>query len=541
MPMARWFVDRLPQRGIPSVSLRLLLPEAQFVGCADWNVFGCTDDHRRLEPGQVFVAAREARPGYDGHVFVREALERGAAGVVVERPCPEAGRLQVVVPDAVAAHARICQALAGDPSHQLVTIGVTGSFGKTIAARMVHSIIEAAGDRCGLVGSLGFCDGSTTRALGAGFDPTTVGRGAGALTIRGRREHQPGTFAPGAAGLAALLAELVKLRCKGGVLEVCGEALSQRSFDGVAFHAALVTDVAAPFGFPADALLQKRRAKARLFHQIVPGGVAVVNADDPHAEILGGVNLDARRVAFALEPAAVTRRSIDVSARLERIDGSGTRMRLFGFNRELAVHMPLVGTRVATCALAAAALAWAMEIDQADVVAGLEAVQNVGGHLEAVVEGQDFDVRIDAAQTPDAVLEALTALRAIAAGRIHLVLSAEGQGDRALRRQLAQIAETGADRVILTLSNPRTEDPNQILDDLLAGFRRPGKVLVEPDRRIAIETALAHARSGDVVLIAGKGRHTYQIFADSVLPFDDHVVTRQWLRARQPAITQCSA
>ena len=147
------------------------------------------------------------------------------------------------------------------------------------------------------------------------------------------------------------------------------------------------------------------------------------------------------------------------------------------------------------------------------------------------IEGQDFDVRIDAAQTPDDTAEALAALRAVAAGRVHLVLSAEGGGDRAERRQLAEIAENGADRVILTLSNPRTEDPNQILDDLLAGFRRPGKVRVEPDRRVAIETALAHARAGDVVLIAGKGRHTYQIFADSVIPFDDHAVARQWLRA----------
>ncbi len=145
--MARWFVDRLPQRGIPSVSLRRLLPEAQFVGCADWEVSGCCDDHRRLDPGQVFVAVRGARPGYDGHAFVREALERGAAGIVVEHPCPDAGRLQVVVPDATAAHARICQALAGDPSHHLLTAGVTGSFGRTIAALFVRSILEAAGQR----------------------------------------------------------------------------------------------------------------------------------------------------------------------------------------------------------------------------------------------------------------------------------------------------------------------------------------------------------------------------------------------------------
>jgi UDP-N-acetylmuramoyl-L-alanyl-D-glutamate--2,6-diaminopimelate ligase len=549
MPMARWFVDRLPQRGIPSVSLRRLLPEAQFVGCADWEVSGCTDDHRWLDPGQVFVAVREAWPGYDGHVYVREALERGAAGVVVERPCPEAGRLQVVVADAMAAHARICQALAGDPSRQLQTLGVTGGFGRTIAALMVRSILVAAGQRIGLIGALGFCDGTTTRALGAGVVRrggrtrmgVRAGRGPGAAGpswIGGDHQHQPGSFAPGAASLAALMAEMVERGCQGGVLEVSSEALWHRVVEGVAFDAAVVTDVSAPHGFPAEVLIARRRAKAKLFRQVVPGGVTVVNADDPHAEILGGVNLDARRVAFALEPgpALGTDRStpVDVSARVVRLDGAGTHLRLQGFGREAAVHLPLVGPRAATCALAAAALAWALEIDLDAVVNGLEAVQSVAGHLEAVAEGQDFDIRIDAAQTPSALVEALAAVRAIAAGRIHCVLSAEGCGDRDLRRQLAEIAENAADRVILTLSNPRTEDPGQILDDLLAGFHRPGKVRVVPDRQLAIEAALTDARAGDVVLVAGKGRHTYQIFADRVIPFDDAAIARQWLRAHQP-------
>jgi UDP-N-acetylmuramoyl-L-alanyl-D-glutamate--2,6-diaminopimelate ligase len=121
------------------------------------------------------------------------------------------------------------------------------------------------------------------------------------------------------------------------------------------------------------------------------------------------------------------------------------------------------------------------------------------------------------------------------------VLSAEGCGDRASRRGLAEIVEESADRVILTISNPRTEDPNQILDDLLAGCRRPGNVLVEPDRRTAIEAALATASTGDVVLIAGKGRHAYQIFADRVIPFDDHDVARRWLRARYSLKAQRSA
>ena len=151
--MARWFVDRLHERGIPSVSLRRLLPEAHFVGCTDWEVSGCCDDHRRLDPGQLFVAVPEAQPGYDGHRYIHEALDRGAAGVVVEHPCPEAGRLQVVVADARAAHARICQALSGDPSKQLATLGITGSHGKTITALMIRSILEAAGEQFGLIGS----------------------------------------------------------------------------------------------------------------------------------------------------------------------------------------------------------------------------------------------------------------------------------------------------------------------------------------------------------------------------------------------------
>jgi len=560
--MARWFVDRLPQRGIPSVSLRRLLPEAQFVGCADWEVSGCTDDHRRLDPGQVFVAVREAWPGYDGHVYVREALERGAAGVVVERPCPEAGRLQVVVADAMAAHARICQALAGDPSRQLLTLGVTGGFGRTIAALMVRSILVAAGQRFGLIGALGFCNGTTTRAVGTGVvrrggRPLTgvrAGQGAGAAEsslIGGDHHHhhqyphQPGAFAPGAASLAVLMAEMVERGCKGGVLEVSSEALWHRGVEGVSFDAAVVTDVSAPHGFAPEVLIARRRAKAKLFRQVVPGGVTVVNADDPNAEILGGVNLGARRVTFALEPGPTLRTdrpvAVDVSAQFVRLDGAGTHMLLQGFDRETAVHLPLVGPRAATCALAAAALAWALEIDLDAVVDGLEAVQSVAGHLEAVAEGQDFDVRIDAAQTPSALVEALAAVRAVAAGRVHCVLSAEGCGDRPLRRQLAEIAENAADRVILTLSNPRTEDPGQILDDLLAGFHRPGKVRVEPDRQLAIEAALTDARSGDVVLVAGKGRHTYQIFADRVIPFDDAAIARQWLRAHQPTPVQRSA
>lgn len=186
--MARWFVDRLPQQGIPSVSLRRLLPEAQFVGCHDWEVSGCTADSRRLDPGQLFVAVRGVR--HDGHAFVEQALERGAAGVVVERPCPEAGRLQVIVPDSRAALAKLCQALAGDPSKHLSILGVTGTCGRTLTSLFIRSIFEATGVRFGLIGSLGWSDGVATRSVSDTF--------------------------PGAEGLASMLAAMVERGCAGG-------------------------------------------------------------------------------------------------------------------------------------------------------------------------------------------------------------------------------------------------------------------------------------------------------------------------------------
>jgi UDP-N-acetylmuramoyl-L-alanyl-D-glutamate--2,6-diaminopimelate ligase len=324
---------------------------------------------------------------------------------------------------------------------------------------------------------------------------------------------------------------MVDQNCAAGVIEVAGEALQARCFEGVSFQAAVVTDIGVPYGLPTEIAFQNRRAKAKLMHKIAPGGAAVVNADDPHAEILGGVNLDARRVSYGIDHPT----QVDISARIGRIDANGSRFVLHGFDRSATVSLRLIGPRQVSHALAAAALCWALEIDLDAVIAGLENVANIAGHLEAVEEGQPFEVRIDAAQTASPLAQALSALRAVSAGRVHCVLSAEGNQDRQSRHGLAEAAEIGADRVILTLGNPRSEPPNQILDDLLGGFRRPGKVRVEVDRKRAIEAALTDARPGDAVLIAGKGRNSYQIFGDRVVPFDDFSVARAWLREQKAA------
>lgn len=503
--MKRWFVDRHPQQGIPSVSLRRLLPDARFVGCKDLEVSGCTADSRRLDPGQVFVAVKGVR--HDGHSFVSQAMERGAAAVVVERPIPEAGRLQAVVPDSRVALARICQALAGDPTRQMLTIGVTGACGRTVAALFLRAIFEAAGGRFGIVGRHGWSDGAASRPVGAGV--------------------------PGAEGFAAMLSAMVEHGCAGAVIELDPDALAARRVEGMGFDAALVTDVGTASSTTIGDLIARRAAMARLFRQVAPGGTAVVNADDPHAELLGAVNFEARRVAFGLDAPA------EVSARIVRVERTGSRLLLHGFNREAAVSLRLPGISTVSYALAAAAVAWARGVEISAVVAGLEAVSVVPGRLEPVDEGQPFDVRTDQARLGFELQEALTSLRAQTPGRVHCVLGAEGarEGDsahvRAARLVLATTAEALADCVVLTTDNPRAEDSNQILDDLLAGFSHPGRVQVEPDRRRAIETALANALPGDTVLIAGKGRQAFQIFAGRVVPCDDAAIARDWLQTRR--------
>lgn len=507
--MVRWFVDRSPERGIPSVSLRRLLPEAQFVGCRDWEVSGCTADSRRLEPGQVFVAV--PGPRQDGHDFIGRALERGAAGVVVERHCPEAGKLQVVVPDTRLALARLCHALAGDPSRHLRVCAVTGHSGRNVAALLLRSIFEATGARVGLVGQQAWSDGLES--------------------------HPTGRLPIDAEHLALMLAAMVERGCAAGVIEVTDEAIEKRCVTGIRFEAAVVTDLRADGleGDPAERRRAVRSRAARLFRMVAPGGATIVNADDPHAELLGAVNLGTRRVSYALE------RRADVSAQIDELSAAGSRFRLHGFDREAEVELRLVGSQNVRSALAAAAVAWSRGLDVGTVVEGLEAVGRVPGQFEVIAEGQPFEVRIDRARSPIELRQALKALREICTGHLFCVLGSEGHQPRTMRFELAAAAEAGADRVILTTDSPRTENPDWILDDLLAGFRGPGRVWIEPDRRGAIETALATARAGDGVLVAGRGHEAFQIFADRAVPFDDRAVVIAWLRQHRVSVRRTSA
>ncbi len=495
--MKRWFVDRSAGVGIPSISLRRLLPEARFLGCEDLEVSGCSADSRRLDPGQVFVALRGER--HDGHDFIARALERGAAGVVVERQRPEAGRPQVVVPDTRRALTQIGFALAGDPCQQLEVIGITGTSGKTTTALFLRSIYEAAGIRVGLIGPEGWSDGIDS--------------------------FHAGPAAPHAVALAEMLGAMVDRRCRAAIVEIPDSCLKDRQAEGMRFSAAAVTSVPLQRREDSEATRLRRARFARLCRSVTAGGAVVVNGDDLQSALLGAVNVEAESIRVGLDHPP----DLDLSARIERIDALGSRFRLEGADLEATVELRLIGFSAIRQALTAVALARAGGIGLEAIVEGLQAVETVPGRLERVDVGQAFDVRVDRARTEPELREAFSALNDSGAKRVLCVLGAEGDDNRSARRALGRAAEEGADLVILTTDSPRAEDPNQILDDLSSGFSRPGRVRCLPDRRQAIETALGLAGPGDAVLISGRGRQKYQIFADTACPFDDTDTARQWL------------
>jgi len=494
--MVRWFVDPSAERSTPTVRLRSLFPDATFSDAGDWEVSGCSADPDAVAPGQVFVAT----PGPEAGGSVAVALGRGAVGLIAERPAAPVGIPQAIVRDARAAHARLCHALAGDPTDRLDVIVVAGQapVASTVPA-MLRAIFDRAGRRYGSLTPSTWSDGLATLPAGAG--------------------------SPGPEATAAALAAMARRGCAGAVVEVGpGETL-----DGAGAAGLVAIDVRWASEDDRDVVNARRRAYARLARRVRPGGFVVVDADCLDSEILGAVNLGADRISIAIDAPA------DLRAEIRSADADGSRFRIVGDGIDEEVTLLVGGIGAIRRALAVAAVALRRGVDAGSIVAGIEESSIPPEAAIDVREGQPFDVVVDPSRTPEDLAKALAGLRPGRAGRVLCVVGAEGRRDRARRRLVAEAAEAGADLVVFTSDNPRDEDPAAILDDLLAGARRPDRARVEPDRRRAIESALEAAAPGDAVLIAGKGRHAFQILADRVVPFDDRAVAARWLRASADA------
>jgi UDP-N-acetylmuramoyl-L-alanyl-D-glutamate--2,6-diaminopimelate ligase len=469
----------------------MMLRELLGEGPADVEVTALAYDNRRVAPGTLFFCV----PGFtrDGHEFAPDAVARGAVALVVERP------LGLGVPEVRVANVREAMAHAAarfydDPTARLPVVGITGTNGKTTSAFLVRGLLEAAGRRCGLLGTV-----------------TSVVAG---------EERPVERTTPEAIDLQRTFREMLDGGDRTCAMEVSSHALELRRAAAIHFAVAVFTNLTQDhldFHPDMEAYFQ---AKRRLF--TAGPRVRVINVDDPWG----------RRLAAEF-PGSVTvgLEAEDAAYRAEDVVGgfAGSRFTLRSPEGAFPVALPLPGRFNVLNALGAWAVARALGVEPGVLAGALARAPEVPGRFAPVDEGQGFAVLVDYAHTPDSLENVLRAARELATGRLLVVFGAGGDRDRGKRPLMGEIATRLADVAVVTSDNPRSEDPEAIIDAVMAGAGPTAER--EVDRRAAIHRAIARAEPGDVVVIAGKGHETGQELAGGrKAPFDDRVVAREALR-----------
>jgi UDP-N-acetylmuramoyl-L-alanyl-D-glutamate--2,6-diaminopimelate ligase len=474
-----------------------LLKEAPM---AEAFVRGVSDDSRSVKGGDLFCAW--SGTSADAHEFVPSAEQQGAVAAIVERRVPDVKMPQVVVRDGRRAAAIAALCVFGNPQDALTLVGVTGTNGKTTTVGLLRHLLSERGPAAS-IGTLG--------AIGA---DNVVIPGTESLTT------------PGPVELARVLRGFVDAGVQSVAMETSSHALDQGRVAGLRFDVAVFTNLTRDHIDYHGSEEAYFAAKARLLDLLRTGGVAVLNADDAAWRRLGG--RAPRTVWFRVDGASVVAadevRALDVTYSAE-----GARFVLAAGTERAAVRLPLLGAYNVQNALGAAAACIALGMDVKSVAANLMNAPQVPGRLERIAD-TPCPVLADYAHTPDALERVLATLRPLTRGRLIVVFGAGGDRDRGKRPQMGAIAARYADVAIVTSDNPRTEDPDAIIDEILTGMDAEQTVRVT-DRREAIGRALEIAGSGDVVLLAGKGHETYQVLGTTKVDFDERIVVREWLES----------
>ncbi|HEY6550335.1 MAG TPA: UDP-N-acetylmuramoyl-L-alanyl-D-glutamate--2,6-diaminopimelate ligase [Solirubrobacterales bacterium] len=479
----------------------------RIVGDSAVEVGSLAYDSRKVGAGTLFFCV----PGekVDGHEFAAAASEAGAVALVVEREL-ELPVAQVVVEDARAAMAPLAARFWGDPTSELRVVGVTGTNGKTTTAFLIREVLEAAGVQCGLLGTV--------------------------RQVVGGAEEDVERTTPEAIDLQATFRRMLEAGDRACVMEVSSHALALHRADAIHFEVALFTNLTQDHLDFHDGMEDYFGAK-RLLFEMGPK-TSIVNVDDPYGRRLAG---EFECVTFSAEGA-----DADFSAEEVSFDAAGARFtancpstglkadhmltsRPIGGGIEVRTGLP--GHFNVANALGALAAATALGVSPELAAAGLARAERVPGRFEPVDEGQAFAVLVDYAHTPDSLENVLRAARRLTGGRVITVFGAGGDRDRDKRPKMGRVGAGLSDLAIVTSDNPRSEDPDAIVAEVVAGIENGSAFEVEPERRAAIARALGYAKPGDTVVIAGKGHEQGQEFEGGRrVPFDDREVAREELR-----------
>ena len=455
-----------------------------------------TDDSRAVRPGAMFVAVRGNQA--DGHRFLTQAMERGARVIVVEEafsaPAPV---ISIKVESTRAVLGRLLHAFYGFPSLHLSVVGVTGTKGKTTVTWLIQYLLESCGIRCGLMGTICTRWADKVQAV----DNTT----------------------PGSVILQRTLSEMVADGMQACAMEVSSHALDQRRTDGIHWACGVFTNLDPEHLDYHGTMTDYRNAKRRLFEALPREAAAVLHRGDPSWEEMARV-VKGRVLTYGIGSGA------DFEARDIRVFSDRTLFELAVPGLRYPVESSLIGLHNVENLLAAFAAAQSLNIPLEWAAQAAAAFPGVPGRLERIDCGQPFPVFVDYAHTDGALQRVLTQLRRITCRKILTVFGCGGDRDRAKRPRMGRVAAELSDRVVVTSDNPRSEDPARIAGEIVAGMKGiPTQVEVILDRAEAIRSALESANERWLVLIAGKGHESRQIFADGSVPFDDRSVVREIL------------
>jgi UDP-N-acetylmuramoyl-L-alanyl-D-glutamate--2,6-diaminopimelate ligase len=473
------------------------------IGPLDRPVEGVAYDSRRVQRNCLFVALRGGK--FDGHKFIGQAIEKGASVIVAEREEKNPRFTCLVVEDTRSALADLAAVFYGNPASRLKLAGVTGTNGKTTTTFLIKHICEKAGLRCGLIGTVRY-------EIGDRILPAT-------------------RTTPESLDVQELLAQIVDAGCRAAAMEVSSHALAQERVRGIEWDAAVFTNLTQDHLDFHGTMENYFQSKAKLFTQLAQQKkkrkpVAVVNVDDRYGEkLLGQIDKRISVVTFGMGVQA------DFRASNYRMEFGGTSYQLDARGKSYLVRLPLIGRFNVTNSLGALAAANALGINLREAVLSLGKSPQVPGRLEIVPAKRQFQVFVDYAHTPDALLNVVKTLRELEPRHLIVVFGCGGDRDREKRPLMGEIADRHADYAIITSDNPRKEDPNAIIAEVEKGFRS-GHYQKIVDRTEAIARAIQLAQARDIVLIAGKGHESYQEFADHTVPFDDIQVARRAIEDR---------
>ncbi|MEE8185508.1 MAG: UDP-N-acetylmuramoyl-L-alanyl-D-glutamate--2,6-diaminopimelate ligase [Thermodesulfobacteriota bacterium] len=463
------------------------------------SVDGITSDSREVRDGFIFAALKGERR--DGHIFLQDAINRGAAAVLVERFVPDLSATQIVVPDTREALGRVADVFYGEPSSALSVVGVTGTNGKTTTTYLIESILNHAGLITGVIGTVSYRYG---------------------------KKNIPALYTtPEAPEIHKLLRDMVDDGVTHCVMEVSSHALAQKRVDGCRFAVGIFTNLTQDHLDFHNTMEDYFASKARLFESLITDdGKTVINIDDPWAKTLIR-DLTNPLIGFSLE-----NKDADIVSRKMVLSEEGIEAELSTPIGSMKLSSPLIGEYNLKNIMAAVGTGIALGLDKAVIEEGIRCMERVPGRMECISSPDGFKAIVDFAHTADALERVLKTLRCVSKNRIITVFGCGGDRDRGKRPLMGKVVVRWSDITIITSDNPRGEDPLDIINEIESGIgdvRRyePGEhvtsrgYMILSDRREAIRRAIVMASAGDIVLLAGKGHENYQIIGDKKIPFDD--------------------